>query len=296
MTESFSHSQRIYLESMLGQNPLERHGSGDLTPKMAGSNQVKESPHPKKKAQLKKKCKKCNCKNSKCLKLYCECLATGEYCGPDCGCQNCHNNPDCEADRSQAIAQIIEKNPYAFSNTEDTASRQRTSESTVPKPGRHRGCTCKKSGCNKKYCECFAYGISCGEYCRCENCKNCNGVKKHGSGEGYESRIDLESSTQSIEEEESSSVAMKVDTTKGTPISKADSIGFDILGLKRDNLQSLALFRSLTEKTGVSPISFKPRVLQKNPTENGPSLDTSPILASCNSGLNGFGKENLLKN
>ena len=33
----------------------------------------------------------CNCKNSKCLKLYCECFALGEYCN-NCNCLNCHNN------------------------------------------------------------------------------------------------------------------------------------------------------------------------------------------------------------
>ena len=33
----------------------------------------------------------CNCKNSKCLKLYCECFSLGEYCN-NCNCVNCHNN------------------------------------------------------------------------------------------------------------------------------------------------------------------------------------------------------------
>ena len=33
----------------------------------------------------------CNCKKSKCLKLYCECFANGTGCGPDCNCQDCVN-------------------------------------------------------------------------------------------------------------------------------------------------------------------------------------------------------------
>lgn len=36
--------------------------------------------------------KPCNCKNSKCLKLYCECFASGTYCNMSCNCQSCHNN------------------------------------------------------------------------------------------------------------------------------------------------------------------------------------------------------------
>ena len=37
----------------------------------------------------------CNCKNSKRLKLYCECYSLGEYCS-NCNCVNCHNNAQSE--------------------------------------------------------------------------------------------------------------------------------------------------------------------------------------------------------
>jgi len=39
----------------------------------------------------------CNCKNSQCLKLYCECFATMNYCDPKlCSCKNCMNTVENE--------------------------------------------------------------------------------------------------------------------------------------------------------------------------------------------------------
>jgi len=35
----------------------------------------------------------CSCKNSQCLKLYCECFSAGGYCDPElCSCKGCSNN------------------------------------------------------------------------------------------------------------------------------------------------------------------------------------------------------------
>ncbi|KAL9681355.1 hypothetical protein QQ045_013138 [Rhodiola kirilowii] len=47
-----------------------------------------ESPKPKTKDGTPKQC---NCKHSKCLKLYCECFTSGTYC-ENCNCVDCHNN------------------------------------------------------------------------------------------------------------------------------------------------------------------------------------------------------------
>ena len=57
--------------------------------------------------------KNCNCKNSRCLKLYCECFASGEYCR-NCNCNGCCNNIENEAIRKETIAAILERNPSAF--------------------------------------------------------------------------------------------------------------------------------------------------------------------------------------
>lgn len=38
----------------------------------------------------------CNCKKSRCLKLYCDCFAVGKCCTKDCNCINCLNTEDHE--------------------------------------------------------------------------------------------------------------------------------------------------------------------------------------------------------
>ncbi|CAI8049895.1 Protein lin-54 homolog [Geodia barretti] len=45
------------------------------------------------KASVTGKKRQCSCKNSQCLKLYCDCFSHEEWCGIDCSCRNCRNNP-----------------------------------------------------------------------------------------------------------------------------------------------------------------------------------------------------------
>lgn len=54
----------------------------------------------------------CNCKKSRCLKLYCECFAAGLPC-QDCGCQCCANQPY-SYERATTVEALLEKNPHAF--------------------------------------------------------------------------------------------------------------------------------------------------------------------------------------
>ncbi|CAD8084961.1 unnamed protein product [Paramecium sonneborni] len=98
--------------------------------------------------------KSCNCKKSQCLKQYCDCFANGQMCSENCNCVGCFNNPLNSEQRKEAKVQIINRDPGAFKQS-------------------FKGCNCKKSGCQKKYCECFLNSLACTHLCRCDGCLNC---------------------------------------------------------------------------------------------------------------------------
>jgi hypothetical protein len=110
----------------------------------------------------------CNCKKSKCLRLYCECFAKGLICGVDCNCTGCHNSSDLEEVRGLVVKETLEKNPFAFKSK---YKKMQTNDQQVL---HSRGCNCSKTGCVKKYCECYNAGTGCSRLCRCSNCKNEN--------------------------------------------------------------------------------------------------------------------------
>lgn len=121
----------------------------------------------------------CRCGRTRCLKQYCQCFRADTRCSKDCVCDNCYNDGKHEKERAQAIRNIRVNHPAAFKGTrlELEGSLVRLPEGTVKTV---RGCRCKRSRCQKKYCECFGASLKCNANCLCENCRNGNEDKGEG--------------------------------------------------------------------------------------------------------------------
>ena len=91
-------------------------------------------------SSIKKKKGGCTCKKTKCLKMYCECFSSGRQCTDNCNCQGCSN---CQ----EHLDSILKAQKMAKVKEQSKSSR--------------KGCNCRKTHCQKKYCECFNLGVPC---------------------------------------------------------------------------------------------------------------------------------------
>lgn len=105
----------------------------------------------------------CSCKQTKCIKLYCDCFSNKKFCSSKCGCVGCFNIPLYSDIRDKAIDYLEKTNKGAFT------SKLKSEGSTKQHV---KGCKCKNSFCLKNYCECFQIGVECSESCGCTNCQN----------------------------------------------------------------------------------------------------------------------------
>ncbi|KAL2236058.1 UNVERIFIED_CONTAM: Protein tesmin/TSO1-like CXC 6 [Sesamum indicum] len=102
-----------HMVGLLKSKPIAPRLAHPVKPVKTESPKSRERCNIEPKDSTPKKQKQCNCKNSRCLKLYCECFAAGSYCD-NCNCINCHNKIEHEADRKGSIDAILERNPNAF--------------------------------------------------------------------------------------------------------------------------------------------------------------------------------------
>ena len=93
----------------------------------------------------------CNCIKTKCMKKYCECFSNNKLC-KNCVCSDCKN-----------------KSEEAFLENQENKENISINNN---KESKAIFCTCSKSGCNKKYCDCFKENKKCNIKCRCINCLN----------------------------------------------------------------------------------------------------------------------------
>lgn len=103
-----------------------------------------------------KRAKGCMCRQSKCVKLYCDCFRGQRYCSSDCSCTDCENTLENENRLEEVRILLLARNADAFLQTKSEVIK----------------CNCTKSRCLNGYCECIRAGRLCTNACKCNDCNN----------------------------------------------------------------------------------------------------------------------------
>ena len=107
----------------------------------------------------------CNCIKTKCMKKYCECFANNKFC-KNCVCIDCKN-----------------KNEEILTDNKENKENKENNSLSINKDSKAIFCTCSKSGCNKKYCDCYKENKRCNIKCRCINCLNADECNEKSSND-----------------------------------------------------------------------------------------------------------------
>ena len=142
-------------------------------------------------AEVNKKPSYCNCKNSKCLKLYCVCFSSGICCDTTiCSCQDCHNMVE---------SLSVPPRTHALNCMCSVCRRtklEKKDQLTMGEVTSNHSCKCKSSHCLKLYCACFQSGSLCNDRCKCISCLNSpkenvpNGARQKAVASCLERRMD----------------------------------------------------------------------------------------------------------
>ncbi|MED6107477.1 hypothetical protein PIB30_014575 [Stylosanthes scabra] len=156
----------------------------------------------------------CTCKKTQCLKLYCKCFNSGNFCNDSCSCRNCLNNEK-NKDRVEEIKKnILWRDPEAFESK--IGARNRT------------GCHCYKAECMKNHCGCFRNRVACSLICLCQGCKNKYGIKGSSSGAKEQEPVkDSNSGSKNVETMDTGSSSQSPHANSSTQLSENSDAGMD---------------------------------------------------------------------